>query len=200
MEQHIGDLSKKTKLTVTPLRGQDAFAKLIQKRPSADWDLCFIHVLLRQKDVLDKVAFENTFLIDSKSSCELGLIVPKKRFPLAVDRNRIRRVCKSQLKMQWPTLATTLVGDSTEPFTLQVLIRFKTPKKTPLKKPSKDVADAAQNFAKGIFVLKNQDLPQTVRFSKMIGETIKTAIYKAIQANSLQAMPKPLELISDRTS
>jgi ribonuclease P protein component len=89
---------------IIPLKGVESFSALMRTRPVAAWDQCMVHVLTK---------------VDAHSqpqaSIELGLIVPKKAYVLAVDRNRIRRVLRAQCLERSHTL----------PCSVQVLFRIK---------------------------------------------------------------------------
>jgi RNase P protein component len=77
----------------------------MRTRPLAAWDACLVHAQANHAQTPPRL--------------ELGLIVPKKAYPLAVDRNRIRRVLRAQCFL----LAQAL------PCTVQLLFRIKTAKK-----------------------------------------------------------------------
>jgi ribonuclease P protein component len=70
-----------SKKIITPLKGVESFSALMRTKPLAAWGQCMVHVLAQN---------------DAARHISLGLIVPKKAYALAVDRNRIRRVLRAQ--------------------------------------------------------------------------------------------------------
>lgn len=90
--------------SITPLKGAEPFSALMRTRPLAAWGQCMVHAHVKLSE--DQ---------DSKPRIELGLIVPKKAYGLAVDRNRIRRILRAQCLL----LAQDL------PRSVQLLFRIK---------------------------------------------------------------------------
>jgi ribonuclease P protein component len=81
--------SRFSRRATSPLKGADSFSVLMRTKPLAVWGACLVHALVKQENPLSS----NTNI--NNSNIELGLIVPKKVYALAVDRNRIRRVLRA---------------------------------------------------------------------------------------------------------
>ncbi len=112
------------KKSIVPLKGAEPFSALMRTRPLAAWGSCMVHAHAKQNDS-----------IDATPRIELGLIVPKKAYVLAVDRNRIRRVLRAQCLI----LAQEL------PFTVQVLFRIKATAKKNGKSKTMDAPTVNSN-------------------------------------------------------
>jgi ribonuclease P protein component len=111
--------------SITPLKGAEPFSALMRTRPLAAWGQCMVHAHAKLN--------ENQ---DSTPRIELGLIVPKKAYALAVDRNRIRRILRAQCFL----LAQDL------PCSVQLLFRIKATAKKSAKASAKtDLAPQAFN-------------------------------------------------------
>lgn len=100
----------KTTQTLIPLKGQDNFMRLMRTKPLASWQNCRIHGAKVDSGVI-------------LGQIVLGQIIPKKLFPLAVDRNRARRIARAHAR----ELATQLKPIEN----VQVLLRLSPTKKTP---------------------------------------------------------------------
>jgi ribonuclease P protein component len=111
--------------TITPLKGAEPFSALMRTRPLAAWGQCMVHAHVKLNEdphVTPRI--------------ELGLIVPKKAYVLAVDRNRIRRLLRAQCLL----LAQDL------PYSVQLLFRIKaTAKKSAKAIVKTDVAATVFN-------------------------------------------------------
>lgn len=93
--------------------------RLMRTKPLASWQNCRIH----------GAQMDNTATLNEVDSgvvlgqIVLGQIIPKKLFPLAVDRNRVRRIARAHAR----ELATQLKPIEN----IQVLLRLSPTKKTP---------------------------------------------------------------------
>ena len=74
-----------------PLRGSFEFQKLMNTRPASTASQYHVHIATP----ISKPATSKPATSPKIDAVYLGLIVPKKRYPLAVDRNRVRRVCRA---------------------------------------------------------------------------------------------------------
>jgi ribonuclease P protein component len=127
---------------IVPLKGLESFTALMRTRPLAAWGQCMVHALIKPIQP-----------IGSQTRIELGLIVPKKAYQLAVDRNRIRRVLRAQC----------LEAAQTLPCSVQLLFRIKpSPKKA---SPGKTASSAA-------LVNKN---PHSAEFTAAIKQGLSSA-------------------------
>jgi ribonuclease P protein component len=107
MQIQASRTTPKTK-TITPLKGIESFSALMRTKPLVNWDACMIHALAQHS------AADNETM-PTAHSIALGLIVPKKAYALAVDRNRIRRVLRAQ----------SLALSKTLPCSVNVLFRIR---------------------------------------------------------------------------
>lgn len=96
--------------TVFPLKGQTVFNELIRTKPLATVGSCLIHARVKKT---------GANLAAASLGFDLGLIVPKKMYALAVDRNRVRRVLRAQCRQ------IAQQG----PLDIQLLFRIKAPVK-----------------------------------------------------------------------
>ncbi len=126
--------------SITPLKGAEPFSNLMRTRPLAAWGSCLVHVIATPTE--------------STPQFELGLIVPKKAYALAVDRNRIRRVLRAQCQ--------ALAKET--PCTVQLLFRIK----TGAKKSEKAKPLAATNIN-----------PHSAAFTKAVKHGLKNALLAA---------------------
>jgi ribonuclease P protein component len=101
---------------VEALKGPENFVYLLRSRPLASWQSKKVYASL--------VATQNeTNVLNTNARIQLGQIVPKKLFPLAVDRNRVRRLARAQAQ----ALAATLNSATT----IQILLKLSPTKKVP---------------------------------------------------------------------
>jgi ribonuclease P protein component len=73
-----------------PLLGEQHFSALMRSKPLARYEAYLLHAQIIPKQL-------NSELIKSGSgfTVSLGMVIPKKAYVLAVDRNRIRRVLRA---------------------------------------------------------------------------------------------------------
>jgi ribonuclease P protein component len=127
---------------LVPLKGSDNFSRLMYTKPRSAWGQCLVHAIATQKTSLENQA-------KASPQMALGLIVPKKAYALAVDRNRIRRVLRAH--------SFNLIKEL--PFPIQVLFRIKSTLKkgSPKKKALTHEAFVAVNPHSAAFSLAVQD-------------------------------------------
>ena len=97
---------------IIPLCGANHFAQLMRTKPQAVWQNLLIHVVR---------ATQQQTHANTSPTFALGLIIPKKVFPHAVDRNRVRRVVRAHAR----SLVKTTLIDSPPHEQLQLLVRFR---------------------------------------------------------------------------
>ncbi len=131
--------------TLLPLKGQATFSQLMRTKPQTAWGVCLLHAQLDASDL-------QPCDLQTKPSIELGLIVPKKAYALAVDRNRVRRVLRAQCQQLGSQMSQHC------PQTIQVLFRIKSAKKGEKKPlfPNPHSAEFVASVQKGLAqTLKN---------------------------------------------
>jgi ribonuclease P protein component len=133
--------------TITPLKGVESFSALMRTKPLASWDSCMVHVLPQHTDSKETP--------QAQHSIALGLIVPKKAYVLAVDRNRIRRVLRAQ----------SLALSKTLPCSINLLFRIKAGAK-------KGLSAAAPNIKPN---------PHSAKFTADVQQGLIKAIARATQ-------------------
>lgn len=74
------------------LLGENYFSDLIRTKPLVRTDAYFFHIKMMPLEDKDK----STKQLKVNPTVYLGIIASKKAYPLAVDRNRIRRVLRAQ--------------------------------------------------------------------------------------------------------
>lgn len=93
-------MSKSVKL-LKPLVGEHNFSKLLYTKPLVRTEAysVYLHIVFYTDKQSDKQLNKNNFLSTSTHTINpvvyLGMLVPKKAYGLAVDRNRIRRVVRA---------------------------------------------------------------------------------------------------------
>jgi ribonuclease P protein component len=141
--------------SITPLKGVESFSALMRTRPLAAWGQCMVHAHVKLN--------ENQNLTPR---IELGLIVPKKAYVLAVDRNRIRRILRAQCLL----LARDL------PYSVQLLFRIKATAKKGTKTTVKKTGVAPPLFNRN---------PHSAEFAATVKQGLETALL------TLKATPLP---------
>jgi ribonuclease P protein component len=124
-------ISVQGNLTIAPLKGEASFSALMRTKPLVAWDTCMLHALAVTPPTDDDTQ-------QSLKPCiSLGLIVPKKVYALAVDRNRVRRVLRAQ--------SQHIAADLN--FSIHILFRFRSSKKGEKKSTPPNPHSAAFNAA-----------------------------------------------------
>jgi ribonuclease P protein component len=108
--------ANQTHKRVKPLKGQTNFVQLMRGRPLASWQSNKVYASLASNQSDVEPTTTNTRIL-------LGQIVPKKLFPLAVDRNRVRRLARAQAQALVATICPTE--------TIQMLLKLSPVKKMP---------------------------------------------------------------------
>ena len=117
-------------------------------------------------------------VLNSKpGAIRMGFIIPKKCYPLAVDRNRIRRVGKALLLKALLNKAQTSKAVNplnTSSDTLQILVRFKPLAKTANKSKRSTITQAFSPQSSA------QNTPQATPQSKRFAQGLETCMNAAL--------------------
>ncbi len=165
---------------IVPLRGTAQFSALMRTKPLARWENALIHVRVlhvseTQTDALQISAQQTrkTPLSVTNPCIYLGQVVPKKVFPLAVDRNRVRRI----LRAYCLAIVTSNKGFSGA---YQVLFRLKPLDKSQQKNkqisPKTKSPEPTKASAAHLLPTSN---PQSQVFSAQIFALLEQALRKA---------------------
>jgi ribonuclease P protein component len=134
------------KPVLKPLLGEQHFSMLMKTKPLSRTEAYFLHIRLAASSVVAPLytqTADNALSVSAVCALDsslghappvalvvhLGLVVPKKAYALAVDRNRIRRVLRAQCMSEFQRNATALqavLAAQAEPSDIHCLFRVKT--------------------------------------------------------------------------
>lgn len=159
---------------LSALKGTQNFMQLMAFKPLASLQNVSIHATYATVNQNTKSTTEPAPFI------RLGQIVPKKLFPLAVDRNRVRRLVRAHIRGLVQTANADQNQSGLPPPSLSVLVRLKPHKSN--KKSKSAINETSKNAIK-IGFLQAENNPQSRRFALALRTTIDQAMHSLVKKN-----------------
>jgi ribonuclease P protein component len=149
-----------------PLLGKHSFSELIRSKPLAHTEAYAIHLSIFSKEKLIRNDQQTNLPIF------LGIIAPKKSYPLAVDRNRVRRVLRAQSVLQLSNLEQLLkapLADVNRQHQIHCLFRIK------------QLSKQSSALKKGLMLSHQAYLnPHSIEFSDCVQGLLKQAAQQLV--------------------